>query len=270
MTITTDITDGIERITYTPARRKYDTPILLQHGMWHGAWCWQQWQQILADLGWESHAISLPGHGGSDPARVRFATMGRYLDVLRAQVDRLERKPILMGHSMGGALAQWYLRKVADDLPGVVLLASWTARSTWADGMLAHMRRDPVGTTLVGLTLSTNPFIRSAKWSSSMLISDHAIMTADELHAKLVPESALVLNQHNPPMWSPKRSPKTPMLWVAGGADAVVSLKGARKSAEFYGADWICVEGAGHNLMIDKDYEQTAQTVSEWMARQAG
>ena len=32
--------DGIERVTYTPSRRCFQTPILMQHGMWHGAWCW--------------------------------------------------------------------------------------------------------------------------------------------------------------------------------------------------------------------------------------
>ena len=31
------IEDGIERIIYTPKERRFETPILMQHGMWHGA-----------------------------------------------------------------------------------------------------------------------------------------------------------------------------------------------------------------------------------------
>ena len=118
--VTTELNDGIERITYTPRDKRHDTPILMQHGMWHGAWCWAEWQGLLAQQGWESHAISLPGHGASPAQKsVRFSTMGDYLKVLKQEVDRLPHKPILMGHSMGGALAQWYLKKVADDLPAV-------------------------------------------------------------------------------------------------------------------------------------------------------
>jgi len=40
---------GIERITYTPQQRRFETPILMQHGMWHGAWCWQLWQELFAE-----------------------------------------------------------------------------------------------------------------------------------------------------------------------------------------------------------------------------
>src|SRR5512139_2990083 len=32
--------DGIERIVYIPKQRKHVTPILMQHGMFHGAWTW--------------------------------------------------------------------------------------------------------------------------------------------------------------------------------------------------------------------------------------
>lgn len=64
-TVTNQIVDGIERITYTPRSPKSETEILFLHGMWHGAWCWQQWQEILAENGWKSRAISLPGHGDS-------------------------------------------------------------------------------------------------------------------------------------------------------------------------------------------------------------
>ena len=264
--VTTELNDGIERITYTPRDKRHDTPILMQHGMWHGAWCWAEWQGLLAQQGWESHAISLPGHGASPSQKsVRFSTMGDYLKVLKQEVDRLPRKPILMGHSMGGALAQWYLKKVADDLPAVVLVASWTAHSTMGDGALLHLKRDPLGFMLVGLTLSTHPFIRSAERAASMLITEGALHTPEELHEKLCEESALVLNQHNPPLWRPLRSPKTPILWLGAERDAVISQNGARKSAAFYGADFQLIENAGHNLMMEKNYAETAQEIERWL-----
>src|SRR5512147_1844268 len=92
------IDNGFERVTYLPRQRRFETPILMQHGMWHGAWCWQQWQELLAGWGWESHAISLPGHAGSPAQRpVYFCTLGYYLRFLKAEVERTARRPILMG-----------------------------------------------------------------------------------------------------------------------------------------------------------------------------
>jgi len=193
--------------------------------------------------------------------------MGNYLTVLKQEIDRLPRRPVLMGHSMGGALSQWFLKKVADDLPAVVLVASWTSHSTMADGMLLHIKRDPVGTMMVGLTLSTHPYIRDADRSASMLITGDALYSPEELHSKLCEESALVLNQHNPPFWRPLRNPKTPILWLGAERDAVISLRGAKNSADFYGAEFQLIEGAGHNLMMEKNCSDTALKVDGWLER---
>jgi hypothetical protein len=63
--ITHTVTDGIERIVYTPHTRRFETPIVMQRGLRHGTRCWQKWQAFLAEMGWESHAHSLPRHAGS-------------------------------------------------------------------------------------------------------------------------------------------------------------------------------------------------------------
>lgn len=261
------VEDGIERIVYRPALPRFETPVLLQHGMWHGAWCWEPWQKFLAERGWESHAFSLPGHAGSPEQRpIRWCTMGYYLKFLKAEVGRLDRKPILMGHSMGGALAQWYLKKLADDLPAAVLVASWTSHSTFGDGLIPLMSRDFWGAMMIFATLSGNPFVRSPERAAQTLITEGALLTPEELHSKLGPETALGLNQHNPPFWSPPRNIGTPLLWVAAGRDATITTKGARASAEFYGADFICIDDDGHNLMMERNYLDTITQIENWFA----
>jgi len=100
---TNTVEDGIEPIVYVPKNRRFDTPIVMQHGMWHGAWCWQLWQELFAGWGWETHAHSLPGHAGSVVQRpIARCTLDYYLAFLKAEVERLPRRPVLMGHSMGG------------------------------------------------------------------------------------------------------------------------------------------------------------------------
>ncbi len=261
------IDNGIERITYIPKLRRFETPILMQHGMWHGAWCWQRWQELFAQWGWETHAISLPGHGGSPAQRpVYFCTLDYYLRFLKAEVERLPRKPVLMGHSMGGALTQWYLKYVGDDLPAAVLVAPWDLRANLR-GFSRWLKLDPAGILLAALTGSARPYIRTPQEAARKLISAGAVYTPEELHARLSGESFWVMMQHNPPFWRPAEQVKTPLLWLAGEIDAVIGVEDERRSAECYHADFVVVPNAAHNLMLEHNYRETAATIQDWLSK---
>jgi pimeloyl-ACP methyl ester carboxylesterase len=259
--------DGIERIVYSPEVKRFETPILMQHGMWHGAWCWQFWQELFAEWGWESIAFSLPGHGQSPVQRpIRWCTLGYYLDFLVAEIERLPQQPILMGHSMGGALTQWVLKYIGD-LPAAVLVAPWTSHNMLGP-VFRFSRLDPIGFLLCGLTLTTTPSVRTPQRAAKMFITEDAILTPGELHANLGPESFWVLLQYNPLLWSPAKQTNTPMLWLAGGSDALITEPEERRSAAHYGAGYVVVDGAGHNLMMEHSYRQTAETIRDWLIEQ--
>jgi pimeloyl-ACP methyl ester carboxylesterase len=259
------VENGIERITYLPKVRQHATPILMQHGMFHSAWCWQWWQPLLAEWGWESVAVSLPGHGASPTQRqIETCTLDYYLGFLRAEVTRLEQPPVLMGHSMGGALTQWYLKYVGD-LPAAVLVAPWVSHSAVLDGLPLLLQLDPALLALVSMAWNSTPWIRSPERAARLFITEGALVTPEELHDHLGPESSLVVFQHNPPFWSPPDDIRTPLLWLTGAADAVISVKGATRSAEFYQAAHIIVPDAGHNLMMEQSYWETARSIADWL-----
>jgi pimeloyl-ACP methyl ester carboxylesterase len=262
------IEDDIERIVYLPQNRRFQTPILMQHGMWHGAWCWHLWQALLAEWGWESHAHSLPGHAGSPVRRpIALCTLGYYLGFLKAEVYRLPQRPILMGHSMGGALTQRYLKYVGDNLPAAVLVASWPSHSVFQTKPLpAHY--DPVGTFLSGLSFTATPLIRTPQRAAHLLISARAVYSPEELHARLGPESMIIMPQHSPPFWRPPKAVQTPMLWLAGEEDVALSADAVRQSAAYYQADYVVAERAGHNLMMEHNHRQTAETIHNWLIEQ--
>lgn len=124
---------GIERVHFLPHKPNGMPPLLMMHGMWHSAFCWRGWQEAMASEGWESIAFSLPGHGRSPVQRpVAECSLPYYLRFLVDEVARLEQAPVLIGHSMGGALVQWYLR-YAGDLPAMVFVASWTSHDILKD-----------------------------------------------------------------------------------------------------------------------------------------
>jgi len=256
----------IERITYRPHHPKSDIPVVMQHGMWHGAWCWENWQIRLAEHGWESHAHSLPAHGQSPAQRpLRWCTLGYYLEFLKAEIDRMPRKPILMGHSMGGALAQWYLKYVRDDLPAVVLVASWNSHEMQS-ATLNNVWHDPVGALLCALTLTTSPVVRNARVASQLLTSPQSLISPDELVKKVGGESWWVLVQYNPIMWQPRRHVKTPMLWLIPGQDRAVLPSTQRRSARFYGAQVIEIPEGAHNLMMEPNHAELAEQIEAWLS----
>jgi pimeloyl-ACP methyl ester carboxylesterase len=263
--VSRSVENGIERIVYTPREKRFATPIIMQHGMWHGAWCWQGWQEQLAEWGWESHAHSLPGHAGSPVQRpIRWCTLGYYLQFLKAEIERLPRKPVLMGHSMGGALTQWVLKE-RDDLAAAVLVAPWLSHSMIGP-ILRTIPRDPVGFLRCILDLTTTPLVRSPFRAAQMFIHEGAALSPQALYEQLGPESIWVLLQYNPLLWRPARQVKTPMLWLAGEADTLIPEVGEKKSAAHYGAAYISVAEAGHNIMMEKRSQETIRAVHEWLA----
>ncbi len=233
-TMSHTIEDDIERIVYVPRNRRFQTPVLMQHGMWHGAWCWQLWQELLAEWGWESYAFSLPGHAGSPRKRpIALCTLGYYLKFLKAEVKRLPQRPILMGHSMGGALTQWYLKYVGDDLPAAVLVAAWPSHHVYQTRPLPY-KYDIIGTLLSALSFTATPLIRNPQRAAHLLISSKAVYSPEELHAKLGPESLIIMNQYIPPFWKPPKEVQTPMLCLAGEVDVAISADSVQKSAAYY------------------------------------
>ena len=263
------IENGIERISYLPAERKHETPLLFQHGMFHDAWCWHLWQERLAELGWENHAISLPGHGNSPTQRsIQLCTLDYYLNFLRDEVARYDRKPVLLGHSMGGALAQWYLKYMGDDLPAVVLVAPWVSHNALGDGLPMILPLDPALLPLVMLSWDSSPWIRTPEHAGRLFLGPRAVISPEELHAHLGPDSGLITYQHMPPFWSPAENITTPMLVIAGEKDAVVSVSGLRRTALHYNADFALIGGVGHNLMMDYNWDETAEMINLWLTEQ--
>jgi pimeloyl-ACP methyl ester carboxylesterase len=59
---------------------------------------------------------------------------------------------------------------------------------------------------------------------------------------------------------------KTPLLWLAAGADTLLPEPAERRSAAYYGADYVVVDGAGHNIMMEETYRETAVLIHDWLA----
>ena len=119
-------------------------PLLFIHGMESGAWVFaEHWLAGAVRRGYPAHALSLRAHGNSGGYDRRHRTLFRdYLEDIMQAIITLPEPPVLVGHSMGGLLAQ----EVASRYParGLVLVAPAPAYGILGNAM-AQVRQQPFG-----------------------------------------------------------------------------------------------------------------------------
>lgn len=85
--------------------------ILLVHGAFAGSWVFENLRMRLSRQGWKTHAPDLPFHdpgfAGKEPhPDLPRQGLAEYRRFLAAEIARLPQPPVLVGHSLGGLLAQ--------------------------------------------------------------------------------------------------------------------------------------------------------------------
>jgi pimeloyl-ACP methyl ester carboxylesterase len=75
--------------------------VMLVHGAWHGAWCFERVLEGLATRGVPAVAVDLPGHGAD-----RGPLVDLHGDALRVRerLDAIDGEVVLLGHSYGGVV----------------------------------------------------------------------------------------------------------------------------------------------------------------------
>ncbi|HSV28953.1 MAG TPA: alpha/beta fold hydrolase, partial [Candidatus Omnitrophota bacterium] len=99
-------------------------PLLFVHGAFAGAWIWDEhFLPFFAEAGWECVALSLRGHGkSSGHDRLDHFGLHHYVEDVAAIAAGLERPPLVVGHSLGGAVAQRFVS--GHPAAGQVLIAA--------------------------------------------------------------------------------------------------------------------------------------------------
>lgn len=84
--------------------------LFMIHGMWGGPWMWDNFRRHFEARGYRCVVPTLRHHdmdprGTPDP-RLGTTSLLDYAEDLEREIRALETQPVLMGHSMGGLLAQ--------------------------------------------------------------------------------------------------------------------------------------------------------------------
>ena len=93
--------------------QEHKTPLVFIHGAWCGKWIWQtNFIPFFEERGYRCIAMDLPMHGKSGGRKkLNEYSMSDYADDVRAMIDSMGGDAVLIGHSMGGGVAEKMIAK---------------------------------------------------------------------------------------------------------------------------------------------------------------
>jgi pimeloyl-ACP methyl ester carboxylesterase len=235
------------------------------HGGCHGAWCWESFLEYFPVHGYECHALSLRGHGGSDGRdRIRRISAAEYLADLTQVARGLRTPPVLIGHSIGAYLILKYLE--THSAPAAILLAPVPV--TGVGRMVVRQAiRHPWQALKMHLTWSVRALFDTPALAREGLFSaDIPKATLDRHFARLQEDSyragadATFIN-----LPRPRRVKPLPMLVLGAANDALFSRAETEVTARAYGTEAEFFPDMAHDMMLDRDWQKVAERSVEWL-----
>lgn len=243
------------------------TPLLFVHGAHVGAWCWEEhFLPWFAARGFPAYAVSLRGHGRSG-GRERLDRFGLadYARDLGAVVAAIGRAPVIVGHSMGGMVAQKFLGIAAEGdcaaavfacpVPSFGLLPATFSLAWTRPALFAGIQRMAAGGGASPQVLAEAMF--AGPMEQGRLAG---------IHRRMQPESQRALMDMSgwglPQLWNLQR---VPMLCLGAERDILIPASSVQASARMLGAEYRELQGLGHAVMLETRWEAAARPILEWL-----
>ncbi len=251
----------LRALRWIGASPRFSQTVLLIHGVWVGAHVWRQLAPYLARHGYTTYAVWLRHHHpGADHGRLNGVGLRDYAYDIVEAVDELNG-PVLIGHSMGGIIAQ--MATAISNPAGLGLLSSAPPlgipaipRLSFLASATRHFFGDFVGRQPMG------PF-------GDRVFHEHLHPEQrDALAGNAVFEPRRVARQLA--FWPPhvRRSHVRCPVFVAGGDDdPIITPWQTRQIGRRYQVVPTLYEGRGHMPQLEPSWEVIGDDLMRWMNR---
>jgi non-heme chloroperoxidase len=260
------------------------TPVVFIHGLWLHHTSWQPWLDLFAESGYAPVAPPWPGEKATpadtraDPAPMGGIGVGEVVDHYATVIAGLDRKPVVIGHSFGGLIAQILLdRGVADaavgidaaQIKGVLALPPSALRvASIALRNPANRKRTVAltpGQFRYGFT-NTRTEAESAELYERCVMPSPGRPLFQAASANLTPNAATKVDLAN--------STRGPLLLTLGGHDHTVPPAVPMAAYKLHKKHSTAVTtlhtfpDADHSLCVNSDWREIAEPVLGWLKEQ--
>ncbi|HVW22401.1 MAG TPA: alpha/beta hydrolase [Opitutaceae bacterium] len=247
--------------------------ILFIHGMFQNSVSWRGWVSFFERHGFSCSAPSWPRHQGVPrelrlqvPAGLGHLTLAEVVDEYERDCRGHGDKPILIGHSVGGLVAQILAARglasaavcISSVAPNDLIAADWHLMKNIAD--ITNPLR---GHSIYEMTPEAfhENFCNTLSAAESL-----AAYGATATH-----DSRQVLRDClGPQGWLNLAAPHVPLLFVGGGDDHIIPAALNRRNCEHYRdpgsvAEFIEFPGRGHFICGAPGWEEVAERALGWI-----
>ena len=260
---------------------KQNTPdtIVFIHGLYLTARSWELWEKRYTDRGYKVINQSWPGLEGEvealrrDPKPIAKMSVPQILDHYERIVSSLERPPIIIGHSFGGAFTQVLVSRglgaaavgvAAATVRGILDVPLITVRSNWKvlrNPILRHRAIMPSAKEFQFAFTNTFTEEDSAKAYERYAIAASRNVLFTGVNANLNPSTPLKVDF--------KKSERAPLLFIAGGKDHMVPAAANRHNAAKYRkssaiTDIVEFPERSHFTAAQHGWEEVADYALQW------
>jgi pimeloyl-ACP methyl ester carboxylesterase len=256
------------------------TSVVFIHGLWLHATSWGPWMDVFRDAGYEPSAPGWPGTpdtveaARTTPESVAGKGINDIVDHYTKIIGDLAAKPIAIGHSFGGLIAQRLLSSgsiaaaVAIDpapIKGVLYLPPS------ALNVASIALRNPANRSRA-ISLTAEQF----RYGFANAVSPDEANTLYERWAIPSPGRPLFeaatanFQPHSPAKVDTRKADRGPLLVTAGGKDHTVPPAVSRATVRLYGKSHAITDlrqfpDRGHSLTIDSGWREIADASLSWL-----
>jgi non-heme chloroperoxidase len=256
------------------------TPAVFVHGLWLHATSWEPWLEMFREAGYAPTAPGWPGTSDTveatraDPAKVAGKGIDDIVDHYADIIAGLPGKPVVVGHSFGGLIAQRLLGQdlasaavAIDPAPakGVLYLPPSALRV--ASGVL----RSPGNRNLaVSLTAAQFRYGFGNMLPEKESAELYERWTVPSPGKPLFETAAANFTLKSPAAVDTGNKTRGPLLLIAGGKDHTVPASVVMQTRRLYHKSPAITDlrefpDRGHSLVIDHGCQEIAQAALDWL-----